>query len=129
MKKKTLKAMLDDFMKTRSKCDGSGWAPVAEDDIEKLGKIILRILEEKYERDCDGSIPVEFDLVDRTRFERMHYFKIPYEHKAKTNDERMRILSLLNSNVHNAARALDQHVRTLDIIRRDEEEKRKDDIA
>lgn len=115
--KKSLKTMLADFLKHRSKCENSGWPVVADADIEELYAIVGKLLEMKYEKDCDGSLPVEVSFVDRTKFERSHYFNIPYEFKAKTNEERMEILSRLNTNVHMAANALDMHVKMLDMIR------------
>ena len=121
--KQSLETMLAEFLKHRSKCKNSGWAEVAEGDIEKLHAIILKILEMKYERDCDNSLPVEVDLVDRTRFERLHHVLVPYEHMAKTNDERMEILSRLNANARIAVEALNQHIRMLDHIRHEENRK------
>lgn len=121
--KKSLNAMIKEFLKYRSKSKNSGWAEVAEGDIDKLYAIVLRILEMKYEKDCDNSLPVEVDFVDRTRFERLHHFLIPYEHMAKSNDERMEILSRLNSNVQSAVSALNQHIRMLDHIRHEENRK------
>ena len=116
--KKSLNKMLAEFLKHRSKSKNGCWAEVSEGDVEKLYSIIVRILEMKYQRDCDNSLPVEVDLVDRTKFERSHYFKIPYEHLAKSDEERMEILSLLNTNSRIASGGLDRHVKMLDMIRR-----------
>lgn len=116
--KKSLNKMLSEFLKHRSKSNGDGWAEVAEGDVEELYSIIIRILEMKYQRDSDNSLPVEVDLVDRTKFERSHYLNIPYEHLAKSDEERMEILSLLNANARIASGSLDRHVKILDMIRR-----------
>ena len=116
--KKSLNKMLAEFLKHRSKSKRGGWAEVAEGDVEKLYSIIIRILEMKYQRDCDNSLPVEVGLVDRTKFERSHYLNIPYEHLAKSDEERMEILSLLNTNARIASNGLDRHVKMLDMIRR-----------
>lgn len=127
--KKSLKTMLAEFLKHRSKCKNSGWAEVAEGDIKQLYAIVLKILEMKYERDCDNSLPVEVDFVDRTKFERSHYFFIPYEHMAKSNDERMEILSLLSSNSRLAVEALANHIKILEYIREKEKKEHQDDLG
>ena len=127
--KKSLKTMLSEFLKPRSKSKNGGWAEVAEGDIEKLYKIVRKILEMKYERDCDNSLPIEFSFVDRTKCERSHYFFIPYEHKAKSNDERMEILSRLSCNAKMAVEALERHIRMMDLIRRQDEKENKADLA
>jgi len=118
---KNLTKMLEAFLKKKSESQNDGFAMVSEGEIEDLYKIILRILELKYEKDASGDIPVDFRLVDRTKFERLHYIPVPYEHKAKNDDERMDILSVLNLNLSIASRELDTHVRIQNLIRRNKE--------
>jgi len=118
---KNLIKMLEAFLKKKSESQNGGFAKVSEGEIEDLYKIILRILELKYEKDADGDIPVDFRLVDRTRFEPLHYIPVPYEHQAKNDKERMDILSTLNLNLLIASQGIDRHIRILDMIRRDKE--------
>lgn len=49
------------------KVSKGGYAPVELQEIHDLNYIILKLLELKYERDPDGDLPVDFELVDRTR--------------------------------------------------------------
>jgi len=118
---KNLTKMLEAFLKKKSESQNGGFAKVSEGEIEDLYKIIRCILELKYEKDASGDIPVDFRLVDRTKFERLHYIPVPYEHKAKNDDERMDILSVLNLNLSIASRELDTHVRIQNLIRRNKE--------
>ena len=118
---KNLIKMLEAFLKKKSESQNGGFAKVSEGEIEDLYKIIRCILELKYEKDASGDIPVDFRLVDRTKFERLHYIPVPYEHKAKNDDERMDILSVLNLNLSIASRELDTHVRIQNLIRRNKE--------
>jgi hypothetical protein len=62
-----------------------GFAAVAEDELEQLHGIIHALIGAKYEVDPDGDLPVEFSLVDRTRFERPMQVAIPYTHKPYQN--------------------------------------------
>lgn len=86
---------------------GGGWAPVAEGDIAKLAEIVRELVACKYQTDADGDHPVEFQLIDRTRFERPHYFLVPYTYKVKTAAEYESAISNVVSNVAIAANALD----------------------
>lgn len=86
---------------------GGGWAPVAEGDVEKLAKIVSTIIGLKYKTDADGDVPVEFHLIDRTKFQRPHYFLIPYTHRAKTSAEYEPALANAITNMTIAANALD----------------------
>lgn len=127
--KKSLKTMLDEFLKHRSKSKNGEWAEVAEGDIKKLYGIVIKILEMKYERDSDNALPVEVDLIDRTRFERLHHIPIPYEHKATSDEERIEILTRLNSNAQIAVNALDRHIKILELIRNQNKKKNEDDLG
>ncbi len=118
---KNLTKMLEAFLKKKSESQNGCFAKVGENDLQDLCKIISRILELKYEKDADGDIPVDFRLVDRTRFERLHYIPVPYEHQAKNDKEHMDILSTLNLNLLIASQGIDRHIRILDMIRRDKE--------
>jgi hypothetical protein len=119
---KKLTKMLTDFLEHRSESQNGGWPKVEDSDIEALSEIFREILKLKYEQDCDRSLPVEFRVIDRTKFERLQYFLIPYEHEAKTDDERLEILSRLSINSHMAADAVNHHVKMMELIRRFEKE-------
>jgi hypothetical protein len=120
--KKLLKK-IESFLAHRSESEHGGYAKVAENDVEDLFDIFSEILKLKYGSDADGDIPVEFRIIDRTKYERLQYFAIPYEHKAKSEDEILRTLSLLSTNLNMAANAVNCHVKLMEITRRHEKEK------
>lgn len=92
-----LTAKLEAFLATRSRGDG-GWAPVSERDLEDLYGIMNLVLETKYEQDVDGDLPVQYQLVDRTRCEPMHFMPVPYSHNAETEEQ---IMSNLDTHLVN----------------------------
>lgn len=81
MNKKLMKK-IDDFMKDKRKSNG-GYAEVRDKDIIKLSEIIREICEAKYEKDPDGDIPINWDILDRTKYEPLDLLQVPYSHKDK----------------------------------------------
>lgn len=77
-----LDGRINEFLTDRRMSDG-GWAPVTERDLEQLYTIMMRIIEMKWGPDPDGDRPINWKIIDRTRFWPMHYVPVPYEHKAK----------------------------------------------
>lgn len=77
---KALKSEIDQFL-SEIKTSNGGLAEVAASDISDLARILNKLIALKYERDSDGDLPVEFRLVDRTRFERSFSVLVPYVHK------------------------------------------------
>ena len=66
------KALLDRisiFLGEPHKNDGDRRTPVSKDDFQELMIIIERLIDAKWERDCDGDPSVEYILVDRTRYQ------------------------------------------------------------
>lgn len=101
---------------------GGGWAPVAEGAIDELSGILKDVIACKYQTDADGDVPVEFHLIDRTRFQRPHYFLIPYTHRAKTSAEYETALANAITNMTIAANALDVlHRCRAELLRREAE--------
>lgn len=108
-KQKHIHKLIDKFCEVQSLSTG-GYAPVAEGDIDKLHRIINAIIEAKYGPDPDGDTPIDFRLIDRTNFRPMHYFNVPYEHNAKTEEQTEELLDLLLRNVSIANDALSTHI-------------------
>lgn len=109
--RKVLNKLVDKFLAERRVSDG-GWAPVTERDLEQLCAIIDRIIRAKWGKDSDGDLPVEWWLIDRTRFQRMHYAPVPYGDEAKDELALERLnLVLMNANIAN--RELDVTLRIL----------------
>lgn len=81
-----LLARVEEFGRERVPSTG-GWAPVKPEEVSELAGILNDVIAAKYDPDPDGDLPINFQLVDRTRFERAHFFLIPYTHGAKTPAE------------------------------------------
>jgi predicted RNA-binding Zn-ribbon protein involved in translation (DUF1610 family) len=109
--RKVLSGLIDKFLAEKRVSDG-GLAPVTEEDIVQLHVILNRIIRMKWGADPDGDWPINWQLIDRTRFEPMHYRPVPYEHEAEgvARLERLNIV-LLNANIAN--RELDVTLRIL----------------
>ena len=83
-----LLARISRFLKVRKVSDSGGWAPVETSEVTEMHQIFSAIAELKYQASGDGDIPVEIDVLDRTRFENLAGdLPLPYMHKAKTMEE------------------------------------------
>lgn len=100
-----------------------GLAEVKPEDVEELCVIIMALIEAKFERDPDGDLPVEFKLVDRTRFEPMHFEPVPYLGLARcdnlTPDQKQDILDIHMMNLSIAHERLSSAHRILKHERRE----------
>ena len=70
-------------------CSDGGYATVETSDMVQLNDIICALVAQKWEADSDGDYPVDYILVDRTRYEPNHFIASPYLHKANTDADRM----------------------------------------
>ena len=75
--KTKLLAKIESFLTTRSLSDG-GWAPVSKEDFDSLDEIFSELIDAKWGADPDGDRPINFKLIDRTRFEPDHFDLYPY---------------------------------------------------
>jgi len=75
---------------SESKGNGCDWPEVANSEIEELNDIIRTIIDIKFKRDCDGDSCVEFELIDRTRYEGRFLPLIP--HKVNNELEALEVL-------------------------------------
>lgn len=78
---------IESFLQEK-KVSSGGWPEVTNEEMASLHEILGLLISLKYERDPDGSLPVEFILNDRTRFERQHQLHIPYTHNLNYNDHK-----------------------------------------
>lgn len=109
--KKLLNILIDEFLAVRRESDG-GYAPVTEKDLEQLDTIIYKLIGMKWAMDPDGDLPIDFKIIDRTRFEPMHYDPVPYQHKTEDDPLAQRgRLAILMMNAHIALEALDTQMR------------------
>ena len=91
-KRQKLETELAKFLEQKQKCEGTGWPVVETEDVNQLYEIIRLIIDEKFERDCDGDSPINFTIIDRTRYEPLHFIPVRYDHKAETDEEKEEIL-------------------------------------
>lgn len=106
---KTLANEIDKFLEKRVESDGRGWAPVSKEDFRTLADIIGKLIEAKWGRDADGDLPVEFDLVNRTTHNRLHYRPMPYYWVSGNQDTLQEAIRMANVNLGLATSEV-QHV-------------------
>lgn len=78
---KRIKALLEKiewFVEERRESKG-GWAEITDGDFRALDDIIAALVEIKCGPHPDGGYPVEWMVVNRRRFERMHFLPIPHD--------------------------------------------------
>ena len=96
-------------------------------DLEKLAAFeekVYKMARQEFGTCDEGKInKVAVKLIDRSRYWPMHYFPIPYDHKAKTVEEKDRILELLLTNLSMATDAVDTHLKIMRDERRLEAKK------
>lgn len=97
-------------------------------DVEKLRDFeekVYRMAREEFGTDDEGkSNKVQVFCLDRSRHWAMHWFPVPYDHKAKTVEEKERILNNLLVNLSMATEAVDTHLKLMRLDRDFEEKKR-----
>lgn len=97
-------------------------------DVEKLRDFeekVYRMAREEFGTDDEGKVnKVQVFCLDRSRYWPQHWFPVPYDHKAKTVEEKERILSCLLTNLSMATEAMDTHLKLMGFDRRLEEKKR-----
>jgi hypothetical protein len=76
---KRLLKKLTAFLAERRKSDG-GWAVPTKQDMQQLDSLLYQIIEEKFQRDSDGDLPVRFVLTDLTRYEYFHFRPVLRDH-------------------------------------------------
>jgi hypothetical protein len=65
--------------------DAGGWPKFEPVELTRLYDFFRKVIDAKYPRDGDRATPVEFTILDRTRFEPMHYMPVAYDHKPDAN--------------------------------------------
>lgn len=70
-----LQKKIETFLGEKRLCD-RGYAKPTADDIQLLNQIVCDLIEEKFEPDYDGDLPILFHLVDLTEFERPRWVLI-----------------------------------------------------
>lgn len=59
--------------------DGKGnYAPVTDQELTKLYNIFYGLLGLKYAEDCDGDLPIQVKIIDKTKYQSLHFFPVPH---------------------------------------------------
>jgi len=105
-------ARIEEFLRVEKVSETGGYAPVDSKEIQEIDEIFNVILELKFMADCDGDLPVEVDVLNRSVFEtNTGDLPIPYMHKAKTVESIDEIISIACCNASSAMTRLNQIIR------------------
>lgn len=104
-KHKRIHNLVDKFLETCVKSDGS-WQEVSRADMEMLYKLMDAIIDKKWPRDCDGDSVINFQFIDRKKYEPNHFHLVPYDHKGDPDE-------VLEKRIFNIDVASDQLRRTI----------------
>ena len=83
------------------------------DKIDKLYERFSRLANEEFGLDSDGDLPLDISLIDRTRYERLFFRPIPYDHKIVTDAEHDSVLNALMCNLGIASEQISRWHRCL----------------
>lgn len=72
-----LDSLIDSFLEDHRESDG-GYAKITPEDIQELHEIVRELIELKCDKDPDGDLPIEFEIVNRRTHESMQYAPVPY---------------------------------------------------
>lgn len=75
-------------------------------DLDKWQDELDILASKKFGRDQDSDCPVKVYLVDRTKYDSVHWWLVPYHHKAKTEKQLEEIEDALLTNLDTAMKAL-----------------------
>lgn len=75
--KKELEELINKFLSTRVENTTGGWTEVEKSEIKQLNEIFTMIIDEKYERDCDNSPTIQYQLINRQK-EFSNFIPSPY---------------------------------------------------
>jgi hypothetical protein len=92
MDEKKIKYPFNDWSKSPEGLDE--WREEMRDQIKR-----------KFGIDADGDCPVNLLVIDRTKYQPLHYQLVPYEHEAKTPAQRDKIEQVLLTNLTTALNA------------------------
>lgn len=100
----------------------SAWPRIEDKDLYQLAEIIECLIKLKFATDDEGDLPVEFNLINRKKFQRQHWFKQTYWHRADTVEELFQPLFDANTNVAIAQDELDRIVSYMRLLKHEAED-------
>lgn len=91
MPKEQLFEEIESFIADRKLAKNASWPEVKIEEIHIINRLIQALLELKYERDVDGDLPIDWAIVDRTKYYHpfLAFSELKYPHKMMDTDELM----------------------------------------
>ncbi len=97
-------SQMADFLEVRQHAEGTGWPSVSLEDLDVLAYLIQRLIDLKWDRDCDGDCPVLFSLLNRNTHQQGFYQPLPQLHAIGGNKaELVKALQVALANASTAA--------------------------
>lgn len=112
-KEYSLEEALELFLSERRESDNGDWSKPTEDDINLLYGIVYELIEQKFEKDCDGDLPLRFHVEDRTRYQSLMYLNIPHTPMRGGARKRMLAAEMYSMLVHHYSGRLDAELRCM----------------
>ena len=75
--------------------------------IKKLREICEKAANDIFGKDEDGDPIIDIKIIDRRKYWPMHFFAIPYDHKAQTTKDLLEILNYSMANLRMAQDRVD----------------------
>lgn len=122
-KHKKVHDAIDKFLKERKMCERGGYPKVTEADINSLYQLFDKIIDAKFQNDCDGDAPVTVRFVNRTEEHMPHFVPIP--HRDKDEASRRRNLEIAAFNLSVANNSWDTEWRIVQYHWQEEEKEKK----
>jgi hypothetical protein len=85
--------LVDQFLAKGRLSDG-GFALFTHDDERLLNQLLCALDEAKFQRDPDGDTPLNWVIINRTKYQPHHYVRVPYTHENLDGAFRESLLNL-----------------------------------
>jgi hypothetical protein len=110
------------FVQNKSRSLDSGYAIVTKKDVEEMYDLIERMVELRFAQDSDGDYPIDFKLIDRTRFQSSHYRLIPQpeDFDNETLEEQWNIAKIAKINLEVAQGQFEREWRMLNYLKEEQ---------
>lgn len=101
---------IQDLLEERRESDG-GYAAVTDEDMTRFHEVMDAIIQAKWGSDPDGDRPINYILIDRTKYWPMRYSPVPYAHVGCPQGERLEAFREKLANLNSATEDVDRHLR------------------
>ena len=116
----TVQEAVELFLSERRSSDHGDWANPTDGDMNLLDEIIYGLIEQKFERDCDGDLPLRYHVLDRTKYEPLTYLDIPHTGMDSTMEERLKNIEMYSMLVRIYSDRVDAGLRSLRYLQGDD---------